>query len=163
MCGKLKLKIEIQYPFCFTGSIIITILLRTVTSSSDAIPFSSVTICCTFSRTCWKPELKDLVTYRNVTSQEAECFERWPGWDEVNGDGRTLQHLCFYSRTPMTSQAMLALFPDIPEFRTWIVSLRTFSALFTSTVIVLHIVLYIYVYDIYYIFSATEKFERSFY
>ena len=118
------------------GTILITILLRTVTLPSGAVPFSSVTICYVYSRTCWKPELKDLVTYRNVTSQEVECFERWPGWDEVNGDGRTLQRLCFYSGTPMTSQAMHALFPDTPEFGNCIVSLRTFWAVHLTIIMV---------------------------
>ena len=40
---------ELQYPFCFMGRILITVLLKTVTLSSDAVPFSSVTICPTLS------------------------------------------------------------------------------------------------------------------
>jgi hypothetical protein len=78
--------------------------------------------------------MKDLVAYRNVTLQEAKCFEQWPGLGGVDGDSRTLPRLCFYSRIPMTSQAMLALFPDMPEFHTCIVSLRTFWTLYNSTV-----------------------------
>jgi len=85
-----------------------------------------------YSRTCRKPELKDLVTYRKVTSQEAQCFERWPGLNGADGDSRTLQSLCFYSRTPMTSQAVLALFPSTQEFRICIVSVRTFWTLYTG-------------------------------
>jgi hypothetical protein len=42
-----KAPYELQNPFCFIGRIRITILLRTTTLSSDAVPFSSVTICCT--------------------------------------------------------------------------------------------------------------------
>jgi hypothetical protein len=41
-----KYSSELQYPFRFMVRILITILLRTVTSSSDAVQFSSVTICC---------------------------------------------------------------------------------------------------------------------
>jgi len=43
----LKYPSELQYPPRFMVKILITILLRTVTLSSDAVPFSSVTICCT--------------------------------------------------------------------------------------------------------------------
>jgi len=132
MCGKLK-----DFEKLPTNSSIrsvswegyrtlITILLRTVTFSSDAVQFSSVTVCCTlfaYPLEAWTERSGHIW---NVTSQEAECFEQWPGWDEVNCDGRTLQCLCFYSRTPMTKQAILALSPDIPEFHTWILSLRTF-------------------------------------
>jgi len=42
-----KAPYELQYPFCFMGRMLIAILLRTVTLSSDAVPLSSVTICCT--------------------------------------------------------------------------------------------------------------------
>ena len=38
---------ELQCPFCSMVRILITILLRRVTLSSDAVPFSSATICCT--------------------------------------------------------------------------------------------------------------------
>jgi len=79
-----------------------------------------------------------LVRCRNVTSQEAEGFEWWPGWDEVDGGSRTLQRPCFYLRTPLISQPMLALFQDIPEFGTWIVPLRTFWLLYISTVIMVN-------------------------
>jgi hypothetical protein len=51
--------------------------------------------------------------------------------------------LCFYSRTPMTSKAMFALFPDIPEFGTFIVSFRTFRALYNCTVIMVNYCVYI--------------------
>jgi hypothetical protein len=111
----------------------ITILLRTFTLSSDAVPFSSVTICYTlftYLPEAWTERL-------HKTSQEAECFGRWPGLNGVDGDSRTLQSLCFYSRTSMTSKAMFALFSDMPEFRTCtcIMSLRTCRVLYNSTVI----------------------------
>ena len=73
---------EFQYPFRFIVRILITILLRTVTLSSDAVHFSSVTICCTlftYLPEAWT-ERPGHISECNFTGGRMFWTVTWFGW-----------------------------------------------------------------------------------